>query len=680
MIGPLLAAGVVVGVLVPRATDRAADAVLKQAVATATKVLGERCLGLGDLAISTASRFDALGPAVRADATAASAVLGQFAATRPDVTLLLVTADRTVAASGPLAGTWDPASAIGASCQRRSTGGSPRSQLVESVDLPVVAGLPPTRVVAVQPLDGDRLARLRDDLGLGGVRLALLPDDGGAPAAVSGTASGGRPPEPALRRVLQEVGRPAASGPAVPGPAASGPLASGPLASGTGESQGWRYRVRTAPPGVPYAVVALTRPEGGGLQRTLAVVVVLATIALLVTLAVLTSRLTRPLAELTAVARRLGGGDLTARTGIHGVDEVGTLAAAFDAMADELESTVEELRSKQSALSHTFARFGEALGATHDLEALLRTVVAAAMRGSEATIGTAYLVDAKGLARRVASPEALTTTTDGESSPALAGLADLADDAVRRGELVVTDLVDAAGPALAVPLRRDERIIGALAVARDVGSAPFDPLALEAVTALAAHAGTAVANVRTHEETSKQSITDPLTGAGNLRHLTTTLAKEVERANRFNRPLSLLMLDLDHFKQVNDTAGHAFGDAVLREFARRLAACLRDVDVVARYGGEEFVVVLPETASEGACAVAARIVEAVRSEPFRAGGKSRSVTVSVGVAAFPDHGRIASELTRAADAALYAAKHGGRDRWVLARGAGAAGVPVAQTG
>jgi diguanylate cyclase (GGDEF)-like protein len=223
-------------------------------------------------------------------------------------------------------------------------------------------------------------------------------------------------------------------------------------------------------------------------------------------------------------------------------------------------------------------------------------------------------------------------------------------------------------------------VIGALAVARDAGSAPFDPLSVDAVTALASHAGTAVANVRAHEETSKQSITDPLTGAGNLRHLTSTLAKEVERASRFSRPLSLLMLDLDHFKQVNDTAGHAFGDAVLREFARRLGGCLREVDVVARYGGEEFVVVLPETASEGACAVAARIVEAVRQEPFRAGGKSRTVTVSVGVSAFPDHGRNASELTRAADAALYAAKHEGRDRWVLAGGSGGKGVAVAQTG
>jgi two-component system cell cycle response regulator len=683
MIGPLLAAGLVVGVLVPRATDRATDTDLGQAVATTTTVLGEHCLGLGDLATSVADRLTAAGPAVRGDTAAVSAILAPLTATRPGVTLQFVTADRTVAGAGPLASSWDPAASVGASCSRRTTGGASRPQLVESVDLPVVVGLQPSRVVAVEPLDGEALAALRDSLRLGGVRLALLPVDGGPAVAVTGVPAGGQVSDAALRAAL---GRASTGLPA-------------------GESGGWRFRQRTAPAGVPYSIVALSRPEGSGLQRTLLVVLMLATIVLLMTLSVITSRLTGPLAELTAVARRLGGGDLRARTGIRGTDEVGTLAAAFDAMADELESTVEELCSSQGALSHTFARFGEALGATHDLDGLLRTVVEAAMRGSEATIGTAYLGDAKDLEQRVTAPSGLFSGSSeqdgqarsvgsaGEAQPgagndagtglsmdALAGLADLADDAVCRGELVVTDLVDVAGPALAVPLRRDERVIGALAVARDAGSAPFDPLALEAVTALAAHAGTAVANVRAHEETSKQSVTDPLTGAGNLRHLTTTLAKEVERASRFNRPLSLLMLDLDNFKQVNDTAGHAFGDAVLREFARRITGCLRDVDVVARYGGEEFVVVLPETAAEGACAVATRIVEAVRSELFQAGGKSRTVTVSVGVSAFPDHGRNASELTRSADAALYTAKHNGRDRWVLAGGTRGGGVAVAQTG
>ena len=663
MVGPLLAAGLIVGVLVPRASDRAADAALGRAVASASTVLAQRCLALADLARSAAIRLDAAGPAARTDATTVEAVLGPLVAGRPGVTVVAVTLSRTIAGTGPLAAGFDPASAAGASCSRRapSTGAAAAPELVESADLPTTPDGPPSRIVAVQRLDAAALAALRAGLDLGDVHLALLREPAGADG-VAGAAGG-----PLAVATLDGGDRDDARG-------ALAELARG---AASGEAGGWRYRQRAAPAGVPYAVVALAPAEGTDLRRTLAAVVLVATGALAGTLAVLTRRLTGPLARLTGVARRLGGGDLTARTGLRGTDEVGTLAAAFDAMADELQATVEELRASQECVAHTFERFGEALGATHDLDALLRTVVAAARRGSDAALGAAYLGDATSLdLRAAAGPDGGAV----DDPLVLAGLADLAEDAVRRGGQVVTDLLDVAGPALAVTLVREERVIGALAVARQAGSAPFEEAARDAVTALAAHTGTAVANVRLHEETSRQSITDPLTGAGNFRHLTATLAREVERASRFTRPLSLLMLDLDHFKQVNDTQGHAFGDAVLREFARRLSGCLREVDVVARYGGEEFVVVLPETAAEGACAVAARVVDAVRREPFRASGTSRTVTVSVGVAAYPDHGRTSSEVMRAADAALYEAKHGGRDRWVLAGGSGGKGLPVAQTG
>ncbi|HYY11577.1 MAG TPA: GGDEF domain-containing protein, partial [Kineosporiaceae bacterium] len=204
------------------------------------------------------------------------------------------------------------------------------------------------------------------------------------------------------------------------------------------------------------------------------------------------------------------------------------------------------------------------------------------------------------------------------------------------------------------------------AVARRAGAPAVGDDAVEALEDLARHAGAAVANALAHEETRRLSVTDPLTGAGNFRQLSTTLAREVERATRFGRPLSVVMLDLDHFKAVNDGHGHPFGDAVLREFARRLQDCLREVDTVTRYGGEEFTVVLPETGADGAAAVAARIVRAIRDRPFTVGARSAEVTVSAGVASFPDHGRTASELLRSADQALYAAKGAGRDRWCLA--------------
>ena len=205
-----------------------------------------------------------------------------------------------------------------------------------------------------------------------------------------------------------------------------------------------------------------------------------------------------------------------------------------------------------------------------------------------------------------------------------------------------------------------------LAVARERSAAPVDGAATAAVEALAAHAGTAVANVREHIDTQRLSVTDPLTGAGNVRHLTATLNREVERAHRFGRTLSVLMLDLDHFKLVNDAGGHDYGDAVLREFAARLHGCVREVDLVARRGGEEFTVVLPETPAAGAQAVARRILQRVRAVPFVHGGVSRTVTVSVGVATYPEHAGSAGGVMRAADIALYQAKHEGRDRWCMA--------------
>jgi diguanylate cyclase (GGDEF)-like protein len=124
------------------------------------------------------------------------------------------------------------------------------------------------------------------------------------------------------------------------------------------------------------------------------------------------------------------------------------------------------------------------------------------------------------------------------------------------------------------------------------------------------------------------------------------------------------MLDLDHFKAVNDTYGHPRGDTVLRELAHRVQEQIREVDTFARYGGEEFVVVLPETTVEGAAQLAERICVAVRREPFRYENEEPlNVTLSVGGAAFPDHGSSPATLMRAADKALYVAKAEGRDRW-----------------
>jgi two-component system cell cycle response regulator len=165
-------------------------------------------------------------------------------------------------------------------------------------------------------------------------------------------------------------------------------------------------------------------------------------------------------------------------------------------------------------------------------------------------------------------------------------------------------------------------------------------------------------------ELERLSVTDALTGLANRRRLTAELEREVHRGERHERTFAVLMLDVDHFKQFNDTYGHAAGDAVLKRLAALLRENARDVDTVARYGGEEFTLILPETDATTAAAAAERIRRAIDADRFSPEGRDTelNVTVSVGLARFPDHGRTPERLMEAADQALYASKAAGRNR------------------
>ncbi|GAB3968795.1 hypothetical protein GCM10027615_21430 [Plantactinospora veratri] len=141
--------------------------------------------------------------------------------------------------------------------------------------------------------------------------------------------------------------------------------------------------------------------------------------------------------------------------------------------------------------------------------------------------------------------------------------------------------------------------VGVLALYDRLGADEFDDVDLVTLGTFADHAAVAVENVRMHEEAQRLSLTDPLTGLWNYRYLKESIRREIERASRFGRMLSVLALDLDRFKEVNDTYGHAAGDAVLAEFAQRIRGAMREVDLAFRQGGEEFVVLLPETDARG---------------------------------------------------------------------------------
>ncbi len=396
----------------------------------------------------------------------------------------------------------------------------------------------------------------------------------------------------------------------------------------------------------------------------------------------LASSLTSPVLALTEAAERVARGDLSTRLPAGGRDELGRLSGAFNHMTDELEAKLGELERSRNLLRENVARLGDTLERTHDLEGLLGTVLQAAVSATESHRATAWLVEGGSVVARASVPAGAPRSVVRRLTLGSELAGEVAVDGLPRrlGHGHEDSTTVLGGPALAAPLRRGHGTVGVIVVERE-SSAPAYASDDEAMlVSLAGPAGIAVDNVLLHREAQRLSVTDPLTGAGNLRHMTTTLAREVERASRFDRPLSVLLLDLDHFKNVNDTYGHTVGDAVLRELARRLASVVREVDTVARYGGEEFVVVTPETDTLGAEHLAERICETVREEVFVVGDDHVPVTVSVGIASLPIHGTASGDLVRAADEGLYAAKRAGRDQWRVAAGrAPGAGAATAET-
>jgi diguanylate cyclase (GGDEF)-like protein len=162
-------------------------------------------------------------------------------------------------------------------------------------------------------------------------------------------------------------------------------------------------------------------------------------------------------------------------------------------------------------------------------------------------------------------------------------------------------------------------------------------------------------------ETQRLAVTDELTGLANRRKFREELARELERSRRFGLELALLMLDIDHFKQVNDTHGHPVGDQVLQAIAAVLGGGLRNIDLACRFGGEEFALLLPATPGADAVNVAERLRATVADQPLGPDGEL-VVTLSAGVASYPTDGETAAELVRVADMRLYAAKQGGRNR------------------
>jgi two-component system, cell cycle response regulator len=224
----------------------------------------------------------------------------------------------------------------------------------------------------------------------------------------------------------------------------------------------------------------------------------------------------------------------------------------------------------------------------------------------------------------------------------------------------------AAGSVVAFPLLCRNRSVGVLVGLDPVASTAtpsMGPSLVLSLRALLEPSAIALDNALALQRAEALSVTDDLTRLSNSRYLNIVLRRETKRAVRNGRPLSLLFLDLDSFKQVNDQHGHLSGSKVLVEAAAVIKGCSRETDVVARFGGDEFSLILPDTGSEGALQVATRILEKMRTERFlTSDGLSVRQTASIGVATLtPDKPKSAEELMKEADMAMYRVKAAGKD-------------------
>ncbi len=282
--------------------------------------------------------------------------------------------------------------------------------------------------------------------------------------------------------------------------------------------------------------------------------------------------------------------------------------------------------------------------------------LADAMGGQECQI-----VQRRGESLAVVASSEETTAADGceiESEE----LRRLIREAYESRRQVVRERTGRAGSsriAIAVPIVVEHEVFGFIHFPGEEALARPSEVTLQMLDVVAGATASSLRNARALEEMKKMARTDFLTGLANHRHFQSTLSREVGRARRHSRPLSLLLIDLDLLKTVNDRFGHQAGDAVIRAVARRIQQTCREIDFAARYGGEEFVVILPETGLDGALLAAERIRRAIEHTEV---GEIGRISASIGVANYPVNATNRDDLIRIADQALYVAKDAGRNQ------------------
>lgn len=394
-------------------------------------------------------------------------------------------------------------------------------------------------------------------------------------------------------------------------------------------------------------------------------------------------RIITPICRLAETATRVGDGDLSASTTIDRNDEIGILAKAFNAMVarlrDQFHNMEHRVAERTTELAQTVRnledRSRENAELTSMSERLLscsteKQVFAAVTQTCKALFphdaGRAYLVDSDDQLQLAAQwgnnahlvPEgpapSCTATRFGKVQRHVP-----ATDASRCHQYH-----DEGVASLCIPLQTEDAMIGIIELIPTIERGEDVSQVLDnrqpLMTTVVEHAALTVSNLRLRERLRQQSIKDSLTGLFNRRRLEEALASEISRVKRYGGQVGIVMLDVDHFKRINDCYGHDIGDKVLSNVGDLLGRTVRREDIACRYGGEEFTLIIPEADTKGLRALA----ELVRSriEAMDLPELAEKVTVSAGTALYPTHGQDVHSLLKVADIALYEAKQTGRNR------------------
>ncbi len=396
-----------------------------------------------------------------------------------------------------------------------------------------------------------------------------------------------------------------------------------------------------------------------GTSRIEAAAFIAAFLLLAFSFSVLASRaLQGQLSRFLQAARRLAGGDFSSPVPIEGRDEFAELGQEFNSMSSQLSGRLDELSEERARLRDSIHRIGQTFASNLDRTALLELALKTAVDGVQASVGR--------LSSRSSGDEPLHETLRVGSLSGLENqIYEAERAALRSGALGESSAEETSVVSVSLgPETAGGRPLGLITVARSAGTFTDDDR--ELLRSLASQATLALENVELHFQVQRQAATDELTGLANHGRFQERLDAEIDQVRRYDYPLSLIMLDIDDFKAVNDSYGHQQGDVVLKQVAQVVRDSSRETDTPARYGGEEMALVLPHTDLQGAHAIAERIrteIEALRIRRVDDQGTLR-ITASLGVAVAADGAK--DTLIADADGALYTAKREGKNRTVNA--------------